>query len=636
MAKKSEAEWLKKLVTPEEALSKIEPGMSIFLSTGAAEPRTLVKTLMKSKEYNLQDLELIQLVSFGDAISIQELSTHKYRLKTFFTGWMASEAISSGRVDLIPSRFSRIPHMIRSGEITIDVAFVKITAIDEAGYCSLGIAVDAARHAMEHASLVIGEICPDMPRTLGDTFCHVSDFDLLVDSKDPPISFPRWPLDKTFDKVAANVALLIENGSCIAFSLGPLYEALARHLMSKRDLGIHSPFMTDPLMDLIKSGAVSNRFKTNFRGKCATSYAIGSKELFQWLNMNPLIEFQPVDKIFSPGVIGKNDRFVFLSPARKVDLTGRLALHFGKGNISAGPGEAMDFINGAELSKGGRTIFALPSRNLKGQSNVLLTVEDFPNEFAHRELVDTVVTEYGIAYLTGRTVRERAQALIDIAHPDDRENLIEQAKGENMLYQDQIYLPQSARLYPDEVASTQTFKDDVTIRFRAIKPSDEEQMRKLFYRFSDKAVYYRYFSPIKTMPHAKMQEYVNVDFKRVMAIVGLEGESGQGRIIAEARYALSAHSPHADVAFVVDEQFQGKGIATYLFKRLIQIARERGVLGFTADVLATNKGMMKVFERSPYPISAVMDSGVYELSIPFDNVKKGHGRTVTYSHRNDR
>jgi len=326
---------------------------------------------------------------------------------------------------------------------------------------------------------------------------------------------------------------------------------------------------------------------------------------------------------------------IAILPARKVDLTGGIALHIGKGNVTPGPGQAQEFFAGAEHSRGGRTIFALPSRNLESRSNILLSVEDFPNQFTNRESLDLIITEYGIASMIGRTVRERAQALIDIAHPDDREELIRQAKKANILYADQIYLPDSGSLYPERLACTHAFSGGLNVRFRAIKPSDEEEMRKLFYRFSDNAVYYRYFSAIKSMPHRKMQEYVNVDYQRIMSIVGTVEELGVERVIAEGRYVRHHDRPFADVAFVVDEAFQGRGIASFLFEMLIRIAREIGIEGFTADVIADNKPMLKVFEKAPFPIRAVMEYGIYNLTIPFEDpeafrsrdsdVKKGSG-----------
>ena len=610
-------DWQQQTVTPEQALTRIEPGMSIFIGTGAAEPLTMVKALMASSAPNLQDLELTQIVSFGDAISLRELQTHKYRLRTFFSGWVASEAITTGRVDLIPSRFARIPELIESGQITFDVAILQITPPNEAGYCSLGVAVDAGRQALEAADLVIGEINTQTPYTHGDTFAHISEFDLLVEATEPPLYFPRWPVDDVFDRIAANVASLVEDGSCLAFSIGPVYEALSKHLGRKRNLGIHTPFLTDATMDLIKSGAVTNRRKGIFRGKSVASYAFGTPDLMKWLDRNPMIEFQSTDRVLNPMRIGSNPRFVCILPARKVDLSGRIALHAGRGNVVAGPAEAADMVSGAELSAGGKSIFALPSRNRKDEPNIRLSVEQFPNQFNLRESVDMVATEYGVAHLRGRSVRERALALIEIAHPDDRETLVEQAKAEHILYPNQIYLAENARLYPAEIATRQVFKNDLTVDFRAIKPSDVEDMRRLFYRFSDTSVYYRYFSPIKTMPHAKMQEYVNIDFSRTLSIVGLVKEMGEGSIIAEGRFVREPHGPVADVAFVVDEDYQGHGIATFLLKMLIRLAKERGLKGFKADVLSSNKSMLKVFEKSGLAVEARVVDGVYELNLPF-------------------
>jgi len=611
------SQWKDKIVSPEEVLDEIRPGMNIFVGTGAAEPRTLVKHLMASNANNLRDLELIQLLSLGDALPIDERYEKKYRLRTFFSRWVADEAITAGRVDLIPSQTSRIPWLLKSGVIDVDTAFVQISPPDEAGFSSFGVSVDVARYAMEHASLVVGEINENIPRTLGDTVVHVNEFNYLVYATDPPIYFDRWPVDKVFDRVAENVASVIEDGSCVAFFIGPLFEALVGHLSHKKNLGVHSLMMTDALMDLIKSGAVTNRYKALFKYKSVASYTMGTPELMKWLNNNPLVEFQGIDVTTDPSSMSQNDRFITILPARKIDLTGNITLHVGKGNVSPGSGEAHEAFSGANLSKGGRAIFALPSRNLEGKSNILLSVENLPHQFTSRESLDLIVTEFGVASMRGRSVRERALALIDIAHPDDRGELVRTAKEAKLLYPDQIYLTEYGHLYPADILVTHVFPGNIPVRFRAIKPSDEEDMRKLFYRFSDKAVYYRYFSPIKTMPHMMMQEYVNVDYGHTMSIVGLAGESGGVRIIAEGRYALSKDRPYADVAFVVDEKFQGLGIGSFLLNLLISVARKRGVEGFTADLLVENKPMLKVFEKAPFPLHAVVKGGTYELTIPF-------------------
>ena len=609
--------WKQKIVTPADVMEKIDPGMSIFLGTGMAEPRTLVRHLMESRQYNLQDLELIQLVSLGDAVAIDERYSRKFRLKTFYSGWLASDAISQGRVDLIPSRFSKVAWLFKTGAIHIDVAFIQVTPPDENGHAYL-VGASVERQAMEMAQIVVGEINSQIPRTMGDTLVNMADFHYLVEATEPPYYLARWPLQDVYLKIATNVASVIPDGSCISYGIGPLYEALAKALAAKKNLGVHSPFFTDALMDLVKSGAVTNRYKNVFRGKSCASYVLGTKELMSWLDLNPLVEFQPQDIVMDPRTIGLNDNMIAIFPARKVDLTGGIALHTGKGNVTAGPGNVAELFMGAALSRNGRSIFALPSRNRKGKPNILLSLDQYPFQFTNRESMDVVVTEYGVALLMGKTLRERAQALIEIAHPDDRAELVRQAKEEKMIYADQIYFPESGYLYPEKIACSHRFKDSLTVRFRAIKPSDEEDMRRLFYRFSDQAVYYRYFSPIKTMPHKKMQEYVNVDYRHTMSIVAIVDESGVEKIIGEARYVKTQGEPFADTAFIVDEQYQGMGISTYLFNLLIRAAREEGIAGFKADVLENNRAMLKVYEKTLYPVQTVLSGGVYKITIPFN------------------
>ncbi|MBP7233200.1 MAG: GNAT family N-acetyltransferase, partial [Syntrophaceae bacterium] len=207
----------------------------------------------------------------------------------------------------------------------------------------------------------------------------------------------------------------------------------------------------------------------------------------------------------------------------------------------------------------------------------------------------------------------------EIAHPDDRAELVRQAKEEKMIYADQIYFAGSGHLYPDKIACSSQFRDNLTVRFRAIKPSDEEEMRRLFYRFSDQAVYYRYFSPIKTMPHKKMQEYVNVDYRYTMSIVAIIEESGVEKIIGEGRYVRKQGESYADTAFIVDEKYQGRGISTYLFNLLIRSAREEGMSGLKADVIENNRAMLKVYEKAPYPVQTVLSGGMYKITIPFSS-----------------
>ena len=609
--------WKQKIVDPVVVMKKIKPGMSIFLGTGISEPRTLVTSLMHSNHNNLVDLELIQLMNFSDTISLKTLDAHKFRLKTFSSGNMVGKAIGKGLVDLIPIRFKRLHRLFGSGRLQVDAAFIQISLPDDSGNSSLGVSIDVARLAMEQASLVVGEINPKIPRTFGDTFVNVSDFHLLILSQDDPVFFDRWNTTPVFDRIAERIASLIPDTSCLAFSIGPLFESLGKKLVNKHHLGIHSPVITDALMDLIKSGAVTNLYKESFQGKSIASYAFGSSSLMAWLDRNHMVEFQGIQTVFDPVNIGKNPRFVAVIPVRKVDLSGRIALHHGRGNVISGPMELMDSFLGAQISRDGRIIVGLPSRNLTNQPNIRLSIERYYNQLGFEESIDMVVTEYGTAMLNGLSIRERAQALIEIAHPDDREVLFNKAKKKNILYPDQIFSKESSRLYPLEIHEQQTFKNNVKVRFRPIKPSDEEQMRRLFYRFSEEAIYYRYFHTITTMPHSKMQEYVNIDWRQALSIVGLVGEPGEGVLIAEARYLGGGPSrTMAEIALIVDEQYNNLGIATHMVQILMKLGKDRGIEVFTAEVLHSNHKIIKVFKKACPNLESNLAEGSYSIVMP--------------------
>lgn len=612
-----DSNWQDKLVSPEEVLTHIKPGMTIFLGSGFAEPRTLMKSLIDSGLPDTNDLEFIQLTSYSDFLSLSGMGYEKYRLKTFFSSWVSSEAVVSNSVDLIPARISQLPKIIKSNRIAIDVAFIQITPPNEAGYCSLGVAVDIAREAMERAKLVVAEINTKIPFTFGDTIVSISDFDLVVKSTEPPTYYKPKPIRPVFYHVAANIAQLIKDGDCISFLVGPLFDALGHQLVQKRHLGIHTPYFSDAMMALVKNGTATNYRKPQYRGKSLASYALGTPALMQWLDHNPLVEFQSVEQVFDPIQIGRIPNFVVVNAANKVDLLGRIAFNAGKNDITSGPGKSADLFAGTDMSPGGRNIIGLPSRNAKGNPNIVVMLKSLRNQFHMRESIDAVVTEYGIANLKWRTIRERAQALIDIAHPDDRKKLVEDAKVKKIIFQDQIFLSDSARLYPSEIGGEHVMKNGLPVRFRPIKPSDEEAMRRFFYRFSKRSIYRRFFFPVSTMPHTKMQAYVNIDYHNEMSMVALIHEPGQEIIIAEARYAKDEDSGFGDLAFFVNEKYQGLGIAPYLYGLLTRLAKENGLRGFTAEVLQENRDMLKVFEKGELPMEALLKDGIYKLKMPF-------------------
>ncbi|WDP91700.1 MAG: GNAT family N-acetyltransferase [Desulfobacter sp.] len=607
--------WEDHLVAPERVLNHIQPGMTVFVGTGPAAPRTLIRTLLDVDKHNIRDLELVQLAVLGETIlHLDRLSAPNYRMKTFFAGYVAWDTISEGQVDLIPAYTSEIPEIIKSRRVNMDVAFIQITPPNDAGYCSLGVAVDVAREVMDKARLVVGEVNMDMPFTYGDTFVSIEEFDLLVKSDRAPVTYEPAQVPDVMKRVAANVASLVRDGDCINWSHGPLFEALVPFLSDKKDLGIHSLYFTDATAELVNSGAVTNHRKSPFRGKSLASYALGTKELMTWLHKNPLVEFQGIDWVCNSQFIANNPQFTAIYEGRKADIQGSVAFPL-KGSVITGPGEGIDFYKGAEASKDGATIVGLPSRNEKGESNILVSIQDYVNQLRLRESVHAMVTEYGVAMLKWRPLRERAQAIIDIAHPDDREELIRQARERKIIYPNQIFVSRSAHLYPDHIAYTKTFKGGKTVRFRAMKPSDEEAMRRFFYRCSKEMVFYRFFYSIKTMSHDKMQEYVNVDYAKEFSVVGFGGKKGAGKMIAEARLVVGEEDNVGEVAFLIDEDYQGAGIGSYLMDLLIVEGRNRGLDALCAQVLSDNQPMIKVFEKTGLPVESRLESGVYQISI---------------------
>lgn len=611
-------DWKNLIVSPESALASIKSGMSIFLGSGLAEPRTLLDALMRSDRSNTKDLELIQLNSHSDILSLKNLNLQNYRLKSFFSGWVASEVAEAGSVDLIPARYSQIPRIFASRQIPIDAVFIQISPPNPSGYCSLGLAVDVAREAMAKASLVIGEIQPQLPFTFGDSLVSIKDFDLLIEADQSPIFFERQPISTVMGQVASNIAAIIGDGDCISFHTGTsLFEALCRELRAKRHLGIHTPYFTDALMDLVNRGAVSNYKKAVFRGKSVTAYALGTRDLAGWLNLNPLVEFQSIAEICNPALIAGISNFTAVFHAKTVDLYGRISFNIGKGSLTSGPGIAADIITGADMSPGGKAIFGLPSRDPDGNSNFVSLLTDQRNQFHMRESISMVATEYGVANMKWRSIRERAQALIEIAHPDDRAGLVEKAKKHKILFENQIFMSDSAMCYPLEITAQQTFRNNLSVRFRVVKPSDEQAMRRLFYRFSDETVYRRFFYPISTMPHDKMQEYVNIDYNSMISIVAIVGENEQEKIIAEARFDKDEKTGFGDIGFIVDERYQNMGIGAYLYEMLVRLAKERGLKGFNAEVLQENINMMRIFQKGGLSIYSKLEDGVYHLKVPF-------------------
>ncbi len=602
-----------KVISEEKVLEKIKPGQKIFVSSGVAAPGKVLTALAGSDARNIRDLEIIQLITLGKYLQSSS-ENPRYRLKTFNVGESISKDISEGKVDFIPANLMELPYIFLSGAVAVDVAIIQTSMPGDNGFVSLGVALDVANIVIKQASLVIAEINPNMPVTLGETFLHISSFDYVVESDLPLIERENKPYDAIIDRIGWNISNLIEDGATVALHVGRVFNAVSAHLKNKKNLGIVTHVISDWAIDLIESGVISLDRSRISGGLITASYCYGSRTLYEYIDRNPIFEFYPIARLSNPFIVRRIQSLIGIMNVKKIDISGESVIFHSGDNLLTGYESKLSFALAATISKKGKAIVALNSVDREGKSNIVIRHDcDTDNPHSTLGVVKYIVTEYGVANLFGKSIRERALAMIDIAHPDHRESLLEQAKVLNYVYSDQIYIARHAANYPSMLETRKSLKDGLEIKIRPIKSSDEDMMRRLFYNFSDESKYFRYFAPKPLMPHKEMQKYVNIDYEDILSVVALVEKGRNERIIAEARYAYDKRADAYEIAFIVDEQFQGKGVASFMLNYLVKIARDRGIGCFIAYVLPRNEAMLKVFEKAKIESTRVYDADVLVL-----------------------
>ena len=601
-------DYRSKMISTDQVLEKLKPGQKIFATSGVAAPGKVLSAIAQSDASNIRDLEIIQLITLGKYLTSPNES-RQYRLKTFNIGESISKDIADGKVDFIPANLMELPYIFLSGAVSVDVAIILTSPPDDKGFVSLGVAVDVANIVIKQASLVIAEINPNMPVTHGETVIHLSSVDFIVESDLPLIERENKPYDEIIDRIGWNISNLIEDGATVALHVGRIFNAVADHLKQKKNLGILTHVVSDWAIDLIESGAISLDRSRYTGGLITSCYCYGSRALYDYVHRNPIFEFYPIARLSNPFVVRRIKSLIGIMNVKKIDISGELVIFHSGDNLLTGYESKLGFAMAATISKNGKAIVALNSVDKEGRSNIVIRhAWETDNTHSTLGVVKYIVTEYGVANLFGKSIRERVLAMIDIAHPDHRESLLEQAKAMNYVYADQIYIARHAAQYPAMLETRKSLKDRLEVKIRPIKPSDEDMMRQLFYNFSDESKYFRYFANKPVMPHKEMQKYVNIDYQDTLSIVAIVEKGRNERIIAEARYAYGKQEGAHEVAFIVDEDFQGKGVATFMLNYLIKIARNRGIGEFIAYVLPRNEAMLKVFEKAKVPITRSFDS----------------------------
>jgi acyl-CoA hydrolase/GNAT superfamily N-acetyltransferase len=610
-----------KFPTEERIFSAIHPGNRIFIGTGCGEPQYLVKALIsyvRSHPKAFFDAELLQVWTLGVTPYADEKFKDNFRHNSFFIGNNTRDAVNQGLADYTPIFLSQVPSVFQKKLVPVDVALIQTSLPDEHGFVSLGISVDIVKAAAENASLVIAQINSHMPRVLGDTFLNIKDIDFAIHYDEPLLEFEDTVSDKIAQKIGNYVARIVQDGDTIQVGYGNIPNAILAHLTKKEHLGVHTELLTDGIVDLMKARVIDNSRKELNRGKTVAAFCMGKHETYDYLHDNPSIEFRPVHYTNNPTVIARQKNMTAINSALEIDLSGQATAESLGKQFYSGIGGQADFMRGAILSQGGKTILALQSTAENcAVSRIVPFLKEGAGVTLSRGDIHYVVTEYGIAYLHGKNIRERAMDLIAISHPKFREMLIEQAKERNLIYRDQSFISGANGVYPEELETRKTTRTGLNMLLRPVKLSDEHLLKDFFYSLSNDSRYRRFISTRADMHHDRLQPFVVIDYTKEMVILAALEQEERELIVGMAQYLIDENAHTAEVAFVVRDEYQGKGIGAVLLSYVTYLAKKSGLLGFTAEVLMENRQMLQLFEKMGFIIEKRTDGGIYELKMSF-------------------
>jgi acyl-CoA hydrolase/ribosomal protein S18 acetylase RimI-like enzyme len=610
-----------KFVSEERIFSHIRRGNRIFIGTGCGEPQYLVHALIRYVESHpnaFYDAEVFHVWTLGLAPYAEERFSSNFRHNSFFISNNTREAVNKGVADYTPIFLSKVPDLIRRGLVPIDVALVQTSPPDDHGYMSLGVSVDIVKAAAEMASLVIAQVNSNMPRVHGDGFIHIEDVNFIISHDEPILEYVSEADTDIAQQIGKYVSRLIRDGETIQVGYGSIPNAILSNLYDKRHLGVHTELLTEGIVTLMKKRVIDNKEKSINPGKAIAAFCMGKKETYEYIHDNPAVEFRTIDYTNNPLVIAQHHHMTAINTALEIDLTGQsTAESIGKLFYSGVGGQA-DFMRGAVLSPHGKTILAMQSTAEGGTlSRIVPFLKEGAGVTLHRGDVHYVVTEYGIAYLQGKNIRERAMELISISHPRFRPWLIEEAKKLNLIFRDQAFIPGAKGEYPEALETYRTTKTDTEILLRPVRISDEPLIKDFFYSLSDNSLYRRFISVRKDMPHERLQEFVAIDYSREMVILAVIQKEEKEVIIGIGQFGINQAIHTAEVGFAVRDDHQDKGIGTELLSYLTYLAKKQGLLGFYAEVLVENRPMLHLFEKMGFDIKKRREEGVYELEMMF-------------------
>jgi acyl-CoA hydrolase/GNAT superfamily N-acetyltransferase len=612
--------YLAKRLKASEAIKRIRSGQRIFIGSACGEPQELVRALNETGG-GLTGLELVRLMSFETpamADLYRKAEMYSRNVRIIYLGAARAGSMTPIRRFITPLNLSEVPDLFLSRKLPIDVALIQTSPPDDFGWMSLGVSVDVTLAAANSADIVIAQVNPRMPRVLGQSFIHMNDVDIIVEHEEDVITVPPQTQSDATSRIGEHIARLIEDGATLQIGLDAASKAALNALSDKNDLGIHSQYITDDIMHLYSMGIINNQKKGLNEGKIVASAAIGSTNLYEFINDNPAVDFHPSNYVNDPFIISQHHRMTSMNTAHAIDLTGQVTAESSARTYFTGITGISDFVQGSRRSAGGKSIMILLSTSEDGSQSRIVPNLDDAACVVPRGDAQYVVTEYGVVNLFGKSLQERAMAMIEIAHPDFRQELFDAAKERGLIGTDRSLGEAVRGVYPvwmEEVMET----EGISVTIRPSKPVDDRRIQEHYYNLEKEDVLSRFFNQKTIFGLPETEQRSKIDYIKDMTILALVGEFGFGRVIAVGESMYMPELNMSEVAFSVNRKYQGKGIARRVIAKLAKAAKENGIAGLIAYTNPQNKKMVNLFRSLPYPVKTQFGSEGLKLECYFDD-----------------
>lgn len=607
-----------KLSSAEEAIGKIFQGKRVFVGSFCSEPQHLVSTLLKNTEHFF-DIELIRFLNLEGSLmglTADETKGRSYHVRSIYQGSGMLEGLVAAKRFLTPMNFFMVPALFARRHIPLHYALVQVSPPDEFGFMNLGISVDITLAAAQAADVVIAQVNRQMPRVPGYGMLHVGDVDIIVEKDEELLTTYPLPDLPGMENIAKFLSNLVADGSTIQLSPGIPVELALAALGNKADLGVHSQFLLDSIAALCEKGAITNRKKGYNDGKMVASGAIGSNELYRFLDLNPAIELRPSDYVSNPRVISNHHQMTAINLATRIDLKGQVAADGMPQNHFADVAGMVDFTRGASMAPGGRTILIVPSTPADESASNIVTEISAGSVVIPASDTTFVVSEYGVVNLFGKNVQERAMAMISVSHPKFRDELFARAKEMGLIGQERKINESILGVYPAWMEETLEL-DGQKVTLRPAKTTDSRLIQEHFYEMDKADVNKRFFGTRIHFFWDEMKNIFLIDYRNRFSVITYLGEEGLGKVIGIGMYGAEEGKDLAEVAYSLDAKWQGRGLAVKLQQKIVEAARHNGFAGLNAMTFSDNKTMIKLFKKLPYKVTTRYEDGDLLLEARF-------------------